>query len=254
MSSSFARVRYHHRLEELHRKQLPDYKDGSLTLFRGQVLSADDLSKLQNSPGSFLAFNGFLSTTKDRKISLGFCEPDEKDDKSVGILFVVTVDTKLRSAVFADITHVGPWKIEQEVLFSIHTVFTVGSVTSLSATKRLLEVHLTWVDKDDPKLHQLTYRLEKDIGNGTDWEKLGQLLLYDGHLEKVEKLYLTLLEKKATDQQKAIYNHELGVIKDRQGRSQEAVDYYERAISIEENMISRPLSSLALSYNNIGLV
>ena len=71
-------------------------------------------------------------------------------------------------------------------------------------------------------------------------------------MEKAEKLYLVLLETKATDQQNAIDNHQLAVIKDRQGRAAEAVDYYEKAIKIQERTCSNDDDDLATSFNNEG--
>ena len=242
----------HQQLKELHQQQLADYHGPPLTLYRGQALSVEIFSKLQKSRGGLLAFNSFLSTSKSRLVSLDFARQCSSRDDTVGILFVMTVDPTLRSAVFADINKHSYYEKENEVLFSMHTVFRVEDVVRLDNEQRLLEARLTLTNEDDVELTRLTDRIEEDIGGGTGWNKLARVLLNVGQLNKAEEIYLILLEQQPNESDRAFYYHQLGLTKSRQGAYKDAVSYYNKALAIQEKILPANHPVLATSYNNIG--
>ena len=242
----------HRQLEQLHREQFSTHHGQPLTLYRGQALSNDDFTKLQKSRGGLLAFNSFISTSTLKSVSLDFARQDSTRENMVGIFFVMTIDPNIPSATFADIKKHSRYENEGEILFSMHTVFRIDDVLGLG--QRLFEVRVTLTGDDDPELRQLTDRMEKDIRGGTGWERLGRVLINAGQMNKAEELYLVLLQQKSSERDRAAYYHQLGLIKDQQGDYKEALAYYERAISIEEKILSPTDSLLATSYNNIGLV
>ena len=242
----------HRQLEQLHREQFSTQHAQPLTLYRGQALSNEDFTKLQKSRGGLLAFNSFLSTSTLKSVSLDFARQNSTREDIVGIFFVMNVDPNIPSATFADIKKHSYFEGEGEILFSMHTVFRIDNVLRLG--ERLFEVRLTLTGDDDPELRQLTDRMEMDIGGGTGWERLGRVLIGAGQMNKAEELYLVLLKQNPSEEDQAHYYHHLGLIKYQQGDYKEALRYYERAISIEEKILSPTDSLLATSYNNIGMV
>ena len=244
----------HRQLAQLHREQMPSYKGALFTLYRGQSMSLDALTKLKKARGGLMSFNSFLSTTKDRSFAQLLARDALSKDNYVGILFVMTVDPNIGTTCFADISEHSYFPNEAEILFAMNSVFRIGDVRSLDKTERLFEVQLTLTSERDPALQRLTDRLEMELGGGTGWKKLGQILIQVGQVDKAEELYLVLLKQKPTARDEGLYYHCLGLIKDRQGDYAEAVKYYEQAIAIKEKTLSPTDPGLARSYNNIGVV
>ncbi|CAF1530829.1 unnamed protein product, partial [Rotaria sp. Silwood1] len=85
----------HNHITELHREQ-----QGSMPtkfqVFRGQGLSMEDFEKMKKTKGGLMSFNNFLSTSRNREISFnGFARPATKNTNSVGLLFVINIDTAI---------------------------------------------------------------------------------------------------------------------------------------------------------------
>ncbi|CAF4640501.1 unnamed protein product, partial [Rotaria sp. Silwood2] len=85
----------HNHITELHQEQ-----QGSMPIkfqvFRGQGLSVEDFQKMKKTKGGLMSFNNFLSTSRDREMSLkNFALPATYNPNSVGILFVMNIDTAI---------------------------------------------------------------------------------------------------------------------------------------------------------------
>ncbi|CAF5060558.1 unnamed protein product, partial [Rotaria socialis] len=52
---------------------------------------------------------------------------------------------------------------EQEVLFTMHTVFRVGEIKRAAENSRIWEVQLTITDESDPQLSALTNCIKEEI-------------------------------------------------------------------------------------------
>ena len=162
----------HRQIEQLHREQVAQYDGSVLTLYRGQGLSTADFAKLKRIKDGLLSFNSFVSTTRDRVVAEFIADSSSKATDGVGILFVMTVDTKLTSTPFADITGYSYFDEEEaEVLFSMHSVFRVDQVEVLEGNDRLIEVRLTLTADDDPQLRLLTETIDQEINGSTGWQR-----------------------------------------------------------------------------------
>ncbi|CAF4766663.1 unnamed protein product, partial [Rotaria sp. Silwood2] len=77
-------------------------------VFRGQGLSMEDFEKMKKTKGGLMSFNNFLSTSRSREISFKrFARPATKNPSSVGILFVMNIDTAIcmkSSTPFAEVS------------------------------------------------------------------------------------------------------------------------------------------------------
>jgi tetratricopeptide (TPR) repeat protein len=244
----------HEQIKHLHQEQLGQYHGKPFLLYRGQGFSYRDFEKLQMAQGGLLSFNSFLSTSKERQVSFAFAESIAENNETVGILFVMTIDPSITLTPFANIADESHFKEEEEILFSMHTVFRIHEIKKFDDKQRLFEVQLTLTSDDDEQLRMLTDLFEKELTGGTGWERLGNLLIKVGQLDKAEELYLALLEQPPTENDKAFCNHHLGCIKGCQEDYHEAVRYHERAISIREKIFPTNRADLAASYNNIGVM
>ncbi|CAF2151177.1 unnamed protein product, partial [Rotaria magnacalcarata] len=83
---------------------------------------------------------------------------------------------------------------------------------------------------------------------------MGNLMLKVGHLDQAEELYQELLKNASTDSERAHIYHMLGMLKDDQGKYQEAVKFYEKSLEIYRKTLPEDDASLADLYNDMGLV
>ncbi|CAF1305276.1 unnamed protein product [Rotaria sp. Silwood1] len=155
----------HNHITELHRQQ-QDNMPTKLQVFRGQGLSMEDFDKMKRTNGGLMSFNNFLSTSLNREISLeNYARPATQNHTSVGILFVMTIDTTIctnSSTPFAEVSNIGFYKDqEEEILFTTHAIFRIDRIERIRDNQcdRLFEVNLTIVGNDNHELNTLTAQI-----------------------------------------------------------------------------------------------
>ena len=241
----------HRQIERLYQKQGSGSNEKTFTVYRGQSLSSTDFEKLLKTKGGLMSFNNFLSTNKKRDVSLGFANGALGKTDMVAVLFQITIDPSVSSTPFAAIRAVSYLQIEEEILFSMHTVFHIGEIKQIDSNNPIYQVELQLTSNDDPQLRTITERIQ-EMTLGTGWRRLGKLLLKISQFNKAEELYNTLLEQASNESEKALYYFQLGYVKDNQGKYEKAIWYYEKALEIYHKSPSSNQSNLATSYNNIG--
>ncbi|CAF1279046.1 unnamed protein product [Adineta ricciae] len=242
-------------IQQLHHQQVSSYKGKPFIVYRGQRLSKADFEKFSKTTGGLLSFNNFLSTSQKREKSLEFIPLGLDDPDKMSILFVITVDPNIFTTPFASVGDLGYFKDEAEILFSMHSVFRIGTVKQRADKNNLYcEVQLQLTADDDPQLRVLTKRMESEVQGGTGWERLGRILFKIRQLDKAEELYTMLLEQTCDKSDRAHYYHQLGNLKHNQVDYKMAIEYYEKALEIREKSLPSNHPKLATSYSSIGLV
>ncbi|CAF4527924.1 unnamed protein product [Rotaria socialis] len=259
----------HCQITELKKKQANLHLSKSFQVFRGQGLSTVDFNKLQNNIGGLFSFNSFLSTNTDRSVPLFFAESNSVTSGMVGILFQMTIDPRVSSTPFANVQAMSSFSEEDEILFSMHTIFRIDKVQKIKENSEIYQVDLTLTSDDDKQLRELTEFIRKEAEGSTGWPRLGNLLLAIGHFHKAEELYTTLLQKLSDDCTRAnIYNNlglrklfslatsytNLGGAYYHMGDYPKALEFYDKSFKIKEKTLPPSHLDLAASYNNIGLV
>jgi len=246
----------HRHIERLHSEQFSGHHVGdSFTVYRGQGMSNTDFDQVVKMKGGLMSFNNFLSTSKDRNVSVLFAESNQSNPDLVGILFVLTIDPLKSSAPFASINGVSHFQVEDEVLFSMHTVFRIGKIKPMDETHRLFQVELTLTSDNDKDLRVLTTRIrEETFPEETGWQRLGLLLIKTGQSTKSQQIYEILLEQASNDNEKANIYERLGNAKYHQGEYKQALELYEKSLEIYQKTCLPNHLYLAWPYNNIGNV
>ncbi|CAF2829608.1 unnamed protein product [Rotaria sp. Silwood2] len=242
----------HRQIEDLHSKQINQYHGKTFLVYRGQGLPNVDFDKITKSKGGLISFNNFLSTSKNRKVSLNFATDALGTTDMVGVLFKMTIDPTESSTPFASIRELSDFAQEDEILFSMHTVFRIGEVRKIDKNNPLYEVDLKLTADDDQQLHQLTDRIRQETSGSTGWYRMGKLLLQIGQFDKAEELYTALLEQAPKDSDKGHIYHMLGMLKHGQGQYKEAASFYEISLKIYRKTLPEDHPSLANIYNNIA--
>jgi hypothetical protein len=119
-------------LQDLHREIEQKYSEmhrtSKVVVYRGQGLSNDDFDKLKKNKGGLFSSNNFLSTSIDRDVSFAFADSARQDPGITGILFRMEIDSSTSSTPFASVSDISPYNDEEEILFSMHTVFRIGEM------------------------------------------------------------------------------------------------------------------------------
>ncbi|CAF1465090.1 unnamed protein product [Rotaria sordida] len=253
----------HQHITSLHREQQNSKAAMPLKfqVFRGQGLSMEAFEKMKKTKGGLMSFNNFLSTSRNRDVSFkNFARPAAFDADSVGILFIMNIDTAIctaSSTPFVNVKGVGFFDDkEEEILFSTHTIFRIDRIERIEDkhTDRLWQVNLTLAGNQDDDFNKLTAHLREEQSWATGWARLGHILIKLGEPAKAEHLYQILLERVSSDGDRANYNLQLGSVYFSIGEYSKAITFYERAIDIYKKMSPSNQLDLAISYNNIGNV
>ena len=247
----------HRQLEKLHNQQIADKKlDQIFTVYRGQNMSKQEFEKMRGTLDGLISFNNFLSTTKQENIALLFADLHPSEQDKVGVLFVMTIDCLKSTTPFAAIQDFGIFgNAEEEILFSMHTVFRIRQIQPMDENSRLFRVELALTDDNDKDLCDLTNRIRQEtFPNAEGWHRLGLMLSKMGHSEKAQQVYEILLEQETTEDEKALIYRFLGLMKYNQGAYEEAINFYEKAIEIYKKTRFPNDINLGMFYNDIGLV
>jgi tetratricopeptide (TPR) repeat protein len=247
----------HRQIEKLHRKQHGDPKQfQSFIVYRGQGLSTVDFYKMRRIEEGLISFNNFVSSSKKRDVAEMFARRALTDSDSMGIVFKMTINSAIYSTPFALVGDAGYFKgKEQEILFSMHTIFRIGKINPIEVNNnRLWEVDLTLTNDNDQQHTALTQRLREDTQGAKGWYCLAQFLLKIGKFDKAKELYNFLLNQTSNKKEKAYIYHQLGWIEDNSRNYVAAISFYEKGLTIDEKTLPAYHPDLATSYNNIGSV
>ncbi|CAF4125091.1 unnamed protein product, partial [Adineta steineri] len=246
----------HRDIQRLHSEQLDGHQSGkTFTVYRGQGLLKEDFTEMTNTKGGLLSFNNFLSTSKNRDVSLNFAQQAAANPDLVGILFVISIDPTDSTTPFASVSDVSYFHTEDEVLFTMHTIFRIGDIKPIDGNNDLYQVNLILTSDNDQDLRALTDRIRQEtFPDSRGWYRLGLLLKKMGQFNKAQEVYEILLHQTTDESAKAPIYDQLGQIKDRQGEFPEALTYFEKSLAIKQKTLPSNNPNLANSYYSIGIV
>ena len=246
----------HHQIEQLQKEQYSEHNTNSmLTLYRGQRLSKTDLQHITKIKGGLMSFNNFLSTSKNPDVSHIFAGSNSTDLDTVGIFFVMKIDPSQSTTPFASIKDVSEFFQEDEVLFSMHSIFRIEDIKPIDENQRVFQVNLRLTNDNDKDLRVLTESIRKEIDpECKEWYRLGKLLLKLAQPDKAEQLYEVLLGQAVDDIEKALSYYHIGWAKYDKGEYKEALTFYEKALQLRQQSLPSNHPHLADCYHCIGLV
>jgi tetratricopeptide (TPR) repeat protein len=246
----------HCQLKQLHENMC---QTESLIVYRGQGISNHEFVKIQASNGGLLSFNNFLSTSTDIQVARAFAYSAMDDPALTGVIFRMQIDPTIFSDPYASLHAVSFFSdMEEEILFSMHTVFRINGINQIE--NQLWQVNLTLTsDEDDQQLKRLTEYMRHETGGTTGWRRLGQLMLVLGKYELAENTYKMLLSERETQKCDdkdglAFIHHQLGAIYDAKKDVERSLSHYQRSLDLRLSFLPPDSSLLAAAYNNIGVI
>ncbi|CAF0898521.1 unnamed protein product [Rotaria sordida] len=250
MKMGFFILDLHKQIEKIYNEQKNQHE--IITVYRGQSMLLDEFEKLKTSIGALLSFNNFLSTSIDLNISTQFAIRAAENPKVNAVLFEMIVDPKISSVPLAFLAENSSYKYENEILFSMHTVFRIIDVQHIQDQYWLVNLNLT--SDHDQALKTLTDHFRKEIEGGTPLDRIGHLMLKMGEFNQAEKIYDAQLnsENEKPWRKQVHLNHQLGYVYSEKDDYIAALSYYQKALDIERANVSEQDSSLASTYNNMA--
>ncbi|UJR11835.1 hypothetical protein I4U23_016015 [Adineta vaga] len=251
----------HEQLDELHR-EASTLSSSLSTVYRGQALVDTEFQKLQNNCGGLLSINNFLSTTTNCEVATGYAEANSHRSGFKSVLFEIELDTTMKpNNAFANIQHLSHFGTENEVLFSMASVFRIQSIEQL--TDKIWIVTMKLTNDEDEQLKNLTDHIVKEVDRTNNLASLGLVLVKMGEFKKSNFFFNILLNELILKDDirglSMLYN-DIGSNYQEQGELMVALTFYEKSIEI----ISPHLEALqekyshdsliSSTYNNIGMI
>ncbi|CAF1533125.1 unnamed protein product [Adineta steineri] len=153
----------HNQLTQLHTSYLHSLPSDQpiLTLYRGQRMKTTELTRLQQNIDKLISMNNFLSATNNVTAAIFFagdgCLNDP--DGEVSVVYQIIIDTSVPHSIpFVKIQYESIFQNEDEVLFSMASVFRIDNVEQYGA---LWVVELTLINKEDETWNILTAHLNQ---------------------------------------------------------------------------------------------
>jgi tetratricopeptide (TPR) repeat protein len=232
-------------------------------VLRGKRLSGSVLQQLIDNNQGLILIHSFLSTTSDSVVSnmySGDKGPIGEGHRST--TFEFEIDRKMKQP-YANISRYSTKPHEEEVLFSLGTIWRIKSV---SHDEKSCKIGLMSCNEHDSDLNEL---LEKHASENVTWLSLGDLLVELGDEAEAEWSYRQMLAQQSHDNKiKGILYYKIGMIQFDKKLYDEALLNLIEAESLlrhfenkpGETTSSRPLymyctgSPLLRIYNNMGLM
>jgi tetratricopeptide (TPR) repeat protein len=234
--------------EQIVAKQKEDNIDQKI-LYRGQGIGKEDFDQLHKNAGGLLSISNFLSTSSNREIGLRFAHEALQNKKKVSVLMEIRVDKKTVVPV-ANITDLSAYKREQEWLFSIGSVFRIGSLERLP--DGIWVVPLTLTDDHDEQLNALKEHFKKSMTDRNICLNFANLMYQLAAWRKSQYFYLMALETETVSQRRSTLFNNLALVKGELEQYDEALAYFNKSLALKEKADSNSTSDKASTYNNIA--
>ncbi|CAF1436120.1 unnamed protein product, partial [Rotaria sordida] len=126
-----------------------------LRVYRGQVISIDELKTLQNSCGQFISVNSFFSTSTNDERARSFLNAPNTPENLEKVLFDIVANPKAATTKpFADIRTLSEFPGESEILFMIGSIFRLNSVNR-SAKDQIWIIEMTLCSENEHDLQEV---------------------------------------------------------------------------------------------------
>jgi tetratricopeptide (TPR) repeat protein len=237
-------------------KYIPTEQSTVLELYRGQVLSCEELENIQSSIGQYISMNSFFSTTSRRLMALMMAQSNIGcSEYFKPVIFHIKADTKLLHAKpYADITNFSNFgKEEAEVLFMLGSVFRFRNVY-YQEDEKLHVIELELCGEDEYELCEVYNRMKKDIGEETNIKVLGNVLKDMGQYERALECYkkvLQLVEPNDKTIPRCYYS--IGQVMQLQGQYEKSLLNFDKVLEFEAVNPSEDSIILGLTHNYMGI-
>ncbi|CAF3550380.1 unnamed protein product [Rotaria sp. Silwood1] len=221
-----------------------------VTLYRGQMMSKDELKILRNSKDKFISINSFFSTSTERFVALRFL--DSSADELKQVLFEIHANPSVTTKPFADITKLSYFTNEKEILVMLGSIFRIDDVRADDNDVNIIQ--MTLCSDDDHDLKAIFEHMKNEHGGGEkNLLSFGNVLADMGKFDEAEKYCFRLLDQLPPDEPDiARCYHGLGNVTDEKGDYDSSLEWHEKSLKMRIKALKPDHPHLAPSYISIG--
>ncbi|CAF0859397.1 unnamed protein product [Adineta steineri] len=229
--------------------------NGALTLYRGTQIPNEELEKIKENIGKTISTNGFLSTSRNMNVSLGFIDENPPLNDFTSVLFEIKANPLLKTVVFADVGDRSRIKGEEEVLFNLNSLFKIVSVC-FDSELTVWKVELNATDEGAEKVEEYLSLSKQAMEECSPLIYFGRLLSNElGQVDRAGKYFNMLLKSLPDDHPDiaCVYNG-IGAVHDVRDELNLALKNYEIAYEMRRKQSSSNHPHSSGSLSNIGRI
>jgi tetratricopeptide (TPR) repeat protein len=243
-------------IRDIHQQLKHDQYKRPIQVYRGQLISSDELDTLKQSVGEFVSMNSFLSTSVDRKLALFFLGDRTVTYDLERILFEINVDPcNVITTPFAEVSKHSNFPDESEILFMAGSIFRLTEIRRDNDSNWIIRMILCGANEHG--LHRLLEHMRKGYGSGQDSTLLsfGSAMWRMGKLNEAEKYYRRLLKELPSDDSSLGYlYHNLGIVMNDKGDYDISLQWYQKSLDIRMRTRPSDYVNIGNTHNCIGNV
>jgi tetratricopeptide (TPR) repeat protein len=177
---------------KIHRKFIKISKEKIITVYRGQLMPADELTKLKNNIDGFISINTFFSTSHSSTVAFEFAGDGSRRPMFESVYFEIELNLDINKVPFADVNTISKFGSENEVILCMGTVFRIETIEPLN--NFLWYIKLVLVNENETeKLNNLKQYLMEENDKVSNYLALGKILQQMGEYDKAQTYYELLL-------------------------------------------------------------
>ena len=163
-----------------------------LTLYRGGHISREELDDLKKTVDNITSLNGFISTSLKQEIAMDFIKKQQTNRKNLeNILFIITVDTRLKSIICGYVGELSAMEEEEEVLLNMGTAFHLEKII-FDCELKIWNVYMKATDAGIKAAHDYIALVNNELGDTNVSIIFGQLFLQMGQYPVGQKYFFDL--------------------------------------------------------------
>ena len=215
------------------------------SVYRGQSLSKNELKALQQSVGTVISINSFLSTTLYRAVADIYI--GEAADDLEKVLFKINFDPSIDGIKpFADVTLLSQYPQEGEILFMLGSIFRIDKITCDENGIWIIELNLC---SDHDQVLKPIFRFLRQEANRCEFDLLafGNVLHDMGEFDGAKRYYQQCLNILPADDQiwKSYCYYLLGLIATKDGEDKQAFNLLNQSLVIRSQILPSSDPSIA---------
>ncbi|CAF2944381.1 unnamed protein product [Rotaria sp. Silwood2] len=224
-------------------------------VYRGQLMSTEELNLLKDSKDKLISVNSFLSTTFSLKMAEVYLDSSNNDNMFQKVLFEICADPRQDDIKpFVDLSQISLFPDEEEILMMLGSVFRLTDI-HLDDNNNIWHIKMNLCSDNDCDLQKTFFHMKNQYGlSNTRLTLFASVLIDMANFDDAEK-YLGRLLQQISSQDRHIYKcyHALGKVLFEKGDYNSSLDYLTQSLEILQNFKSNKPQT-AYIYNNIGEV
>ncbi|CAF3379373.1 unnamed protein product, partial [Rotaria sp. Silwood2] len=209
----------------------------TLKVYRGQIMSKFEISKLKRFCRQLISVNSFLSTSLDKAYAEIY-KSDHLIDGQESVLFEIDANPQMApTKPFAKISELSNFPNELEVLFTAGTIFRLEDMNNNNG---LWNIKMTLYNEDDDERQKVFMYTKKRIDSEQrNHSTLGKLLLNMGECSAAKLCFIRFLNELAeNDPQRLDLYQDLADLEHRESETKKALQWLEKREELQKQIVS----------------